>query len=164
MGYEIAPSIRIAAPPETVWDLLVDIEAWWVASNPEHESLEILTNTGTIGEGTRIEVRERIAGIPGVARGEITDFVPERRIVWEAPKARYRYFGFPLTVSEGVAWEISPQDDGRTELTARVWASFPDTLWGRVIEWSFNYVVDGVERDYEHAMRELEYLKRAVEG
>ena len=163
MGYEVAPTIRIAASPEIVWEYLVDIEEWWVKSNPEHESLEILSTTDRIAEGTHIEVRERIAGVPGVARGEITELVPEQRITWEAPGARYRYFSIPLHVSEGVTWEVSP-DDGGSELTARVWASFPDSLWGRVVEWSFKHVVDGVERDYEHAMRELEYVKRAVEG
>jgi len=163
MGYEIAPSIRIAAPPEAVWESLVDVEEWWAASNPEHEPPDILTSTDRIEGGTRIEVRERIAGIPSVARGEITELVSEQRIPWEAPEARYRHVGLPLHVPEGATWEASP-NDGETELTARVWALFPASLWGSVVEWSFKHVLDGVEGDYEHAMCELEYVKRAVEA
>jgi len=47
MGYEIAPSIRIAAPPEAVWEPLVDVEEWCAASNPEHATgaLEYVTRT-----------------------------------------------------------------------------------------------------------------------
>ena len=55
MGYEVEPSIRIAAPQETVWGYLVDVEEWWAASNPEHESPDILTSTDPIEGGTRIE-------------------------------------------------------------------------------------------------------------
>jgi len=161
--YEIAPSVSIDAPPEAVWAYLVDVEGWWVDSNPEHESIEILSGEDELGDGTRLRVRESIAGVPGVAEGEVTEFDPGRRVTWDAPGARYRYFGLPLVVDEGVSWELAPSDGG-TELTARVWASFPDSLVGRIVEWSFEHVLDGVERDYEHAMAELEYIKCELES
>lgn len=160
--YDISPSVTIDAPAEDVWDLLVDVEDWWVASNPEHGSLEIVSDDEELTAGTRLRVEERIAGVPGVAEGEVTAFVPGERVTWEAPRARYRYFGLPLTVAEGVTWELTPAGE-RTELTAHVWASFSDTLLGRLVEWSFVHLLDGVDRDYDHAMRELEYLKRTLE-
>lgn len=160
--YEISPTVTINVPPERVWEYLIDVEEWWVASNPDHESLEVLSNSEDLDEGTRIRVRERIAGIPGVAEGEITEFVSGERLTWEAPSAEYRFYGLPLEVHEGVTWEVTPTRGG-TELTAHVWASFPDTVLGTLAEWSFEHVLRGVERDYQHAMRELEYVKHALE-
>jgi len=161
--YEIAPSITVDASPQTVWEYVRDVEAWWVASNPEHESLEILSADGTLEEGTSLRVRERIAGVPGVATGEVTEVVPQRRLTWEATDARYRYFGLTVHVDESVSWELTPID-GATELTARVRASFPETLVGSLVEWSFEHLLDGVERDYQHAMRELEYIREELES
>jgi len=161
--YEITPSVTIEAPPAAVWARLVDVESWWVDSNPEHESLEVLTDPPVLAEGTRLRVHERIAGVPGVAEGAVTGFVPEERVTWEAPRARYRLFGLPVTVSEGVSWELEPADEGTT-LTARVWASFPAGPLGRLVEWGFDHLLDGVERDYAHAMRELRYLKGQLEA
>ncbi|MFC7130509.1 SRPBCC family protein [Haloferax chudinovii] len=161
--YAISPTVTIDASPEQVWEFLKDVEEWWVASNPDHESLEVYSDGERIEEGTRIRVRERIAGIPGVADGEVTEYVPGERLTWEAPKARYRFYGFPLEVDEGVTWKITPTRGG-TELTARVWASFPDSVLGTITEWTFEHVLHGVERDYRHAMRELEYIKRSLEG
>jgi hypothetical protein len=34
---------------------------------------------------------------------------------------------------------------------------------GTLTEWVFKHVLDGEERDFEHAMRELDYIKEAVE-
>lgn len=159
--FEISPTVTIAAPMETVWEHLVDIEAWWVRSNPAHEALEILDD-GDLGTGTRIRVEESIAGIPGVADGAITAFEPPHEITWEAPSAHYRYLGLDLTIGEGVSWELAPSRNG-TELTARVWGRFPDGVSGKVFEWAFKYLLAGVSRDYEHAMTELEYLKDSIE-
>ncbi|MFI0448857.1 hypothetical protein [Actinomadura sp. 6N118] len=49
----------------------LDLDGWWVASNPEHDTLEHLDDRG-IEVGARVRIREKIAGIPGEAIGEIT--------------------------------------------------------------------------------------------
>ncbi|MFB6189927.1 MAG: SRPBCC family protein [Halapricum sp.] len=161
--FEIEPTISIDASPEIVWEYLIEIEEWWVPSNPEHESLEILSDERALQEGTRIRVKERIAGLPGVAEGEITEYVPRERITWEAPNTSYRYYGLTIHVDEGVSWRLAPTDAG-TNLTAAVWATFPETLLGTVVEWIFKNVLDGVEQDYRHAVMELKYIKEGVEA
>jgi len=161
--FEISPAVEIEAPPDVVWEFLTEIEEWWVPSNPEHESLEILSEHETLREGTRIRVKERIAGLPGVAEGEVTELLPRERITWEAPDTRYRYYGLTIRVHEGVSWMLEPTDRG-TNLTARVWATFPNTLLGTLVEWSFKHLLGGVEKDHEHAMKELEYIKAEIES
>lgn len=161
--FEIEPTIGIEAPPGTVWKYLIEIEDWWVPSNPEHDSLAILSDDEELREGTRIRVREQIAGLPGIAVGEITEFRPPELITWEASNARYRYHGLHISVDEGVSWKLEPAGEG-TNLTAHVWASFPETFFGNLIEWSFKNVLDGVEKDYQHTRKELEYLKETVES
>ena len=146
-----------------VWVFLTEIEEWWVPSNPEHGSLEVLSDHDSLQEGTRIRVEERIAGLPGVAEGEVTEVRPQERITWEAPNTTYRYYGLTIHVDEGVSWKLDPTDGG-TKLTAHVWATFPNTLLGMLVEWSFKHVLSGVEKDYAHAMKELEYIKTEIES
>jgi hypothetical protein len=40
--FEFTESNQIQAPTSVVWELLRDVDRWWVASNPEHDSLERL--------------------------------------------------------------------------------------------------------------------------
>jgi len=45
-----------------------------------------------------------------------------------------------------------------------VWAEFPAGIIGRLLEWYAKSLLNIVDRDREHARRELEYLKAAIEG
>lgn len=105
---EFTEMVTIEAPPAVVWELMQDLEGWWPASNPDHDSLRRL-DAGPLRVGTRVRIREKIAGMPGEATGAITQFEPGHRVTWQAPRARYRWLGLPLTISEGVTWHI----DGR---------------------------------------------------
>ncbi len=49
------------------------------------------------------------------------------------------------------------------ELSAHVWARFPDCACGHFAEWIFRHVLNGPERDYEHAMRELRRIQSRIE-
>ena len=161
--FEFTETIDVEAPPATVWKLLGDLEAWWPASNPEHESLERLDDRGN-QVGAKLKIRERIAGIPGEAVGEITEVEPLSKVTWEAPEARYRWHGIPVTLGEGVTWAIEPLGNDATRLSANVWATFPSGPLGHVIEWTFTRVLDGIRKDREHARAELEYLKKTIEA
>jgi hypothetical protein len=100
--FTFTESVRIAAPRQAVWNVMRDVRDWWPASNREHDSVDVLTEDGEIGLGKRLRIRERVAGIPCDATGEITRFESGRTVAWEAPAARYRLACLRVTVSEGV--------------------------------------------------------------
>lgn len=162
--FEFTESVLIQASPSAVWEVLRDVEAWWPASNPEHDSLERLNDREVTEVGARLRIRERIGGIPGEAVGQITRVDPLSAVTWEAPRARYRWFGFSVTIGEGVTWSIEGRENDTTRLSAHVWATFPAGLRGRLLQAVFTHVVGGVEKDREHARVELRYLKATIEG
>lgn len=160
--FEFTETISIHAAPSTVWDTMHDLEGWWPASNPEHQSLERLDGRG-IEPGAWLRIREKIAGVPGEAVGTITRVEPGSEVTWHAPDAHYRWLGIGFTVGEGVTWRIEPDTSGDTQVSAHVWATFAPGLVGRLTEWIFKHVLNGVPRDREHAHTELRYLKRVIE-
>lgn len=161
--FEFTEAISIHAAPSTVWDVMHDLEGWWPASNPEHESLERLDNRG-IEPGARLRIREKIAGVPGEAVGTITRVEPGAEVTWDAPEAHYRWFGIGFTVGEGVTWRMDSDTGEDTRVSAHVWGTFTPGLTGRLSEWLFQHVLNGVPKDREHARTELRYLKQLIEG
>lgn len=125
--------------------------------------MERLDEGGEIAVGTRLRIREKIAGIPGEAVGTITRLEPGVAVTWEAPQARYRWLGVTVTMGEGVTWRLTPGSADTTRLSAHVWAYFPPHLGGRLLEFAFTRVLDGIAKDREHARTELRYLKRTIE-
>lgn len=160
--FEFTEAIDVQAPPQLTWDVMSDLK-WWVPSNPEHESLERLDDRG-IAVGARLRIRERIAGVPGEYIGELTRVEPMSEVTMEAPAARYRFFGIPFTVGEGVTWRLESADSTTSQISARVWATFPRGLAGHAVAWIFANLLNGIDRDREHARVELRYLKRLIEA
>lgn len=159
----ITARVEIAAPPAAIWKLLVNPEAWWVASNPEeHESLRILGDDRRLRPGTQLRIREKVAGIPCVAEGPIRAMDEGRRLSWSA-HAVYRLLGVRFPIEEGVTWRVRPLPAG-SELSAHVWADFPADWRGRLARWLFLGPLRGERRDRQHAMKELRYLKQRVEA
>jgi len=162
-GFDFTESVVIDAPHPTVWQLLCDIDRWWLASNPEHRSLEHLDDRPATEVGAEIRVRESIGGLPGEAVGTITAVEPGSAVTWRA-RAKYRWLGVTVPVEEGVTWRAEPAGESRTTVSARVWATFPRGPVGRLVTFAFLHLLDGEEKDREHARTELRYLKRTVEG
>ena len=160
--FEFTESIRIEAPADQVWEQLADIERWWMLSNPEHSSIQVQSSDKPIGAGTEVVFEERVAGIPGRAEGRITRWIPGTEATWEG-EAAYQYVGFCFHIREGVSWRVEGRGDTAT-LSARVWAHYPPGVLGRLLEWYTKTVLNVVERDREHARRELVYLKSVIEG
>ena len=160
--FDFKATIDIHTTAAKLWDYLIDIEEWWLPSNPEHIELEILSQDKQIDEGTRIFIREKIAGIPGEIVGEVQEVTEPRRVQWQSDRAEYRFFGIPLSIKEGVTWQIEPLPQG-VELSAHVWAEFPRTWMGKSLEWIFKHVLNGVQIDCEHAKTELRFLKTQME-
>lgn len=162
--FEFTETILVNAPPARVWEVMSNIDGWWLASNPEHESLERVGDDSGIEVGAQMRIKEKIAGIPGDALGVITDVKPSSSVTWEAPNTRYRWHGIPITIGEGVTWSIDARrDDASAHVSAHVWATFPPGVSGRLLEWVFVRLLDGVEKDREHARTELRYLKQLIE-
>jgi hypothetical protein len=160
--FDFTAKLMIDTSVDALWQRLTHIKSWWLASNPEHISLEILAEDYELHVGTPIRIRERIAGIPGEATGQIQTLEETREITWVSDDAMYRFWGLPLSVKEGVTWRVEPQGD-HVQLSAHVWAEFPETWFGGLVEWFFKHVINGVDKDYEHAMTELRYLKETMD-
>jgi hypothetical protein len=160
--FEFTEAIRIEAPVASVWEYVADVEGWWLASNPEHIRINVPGPKSAIGPGTEITFEEHVAGMKGQAKGTITHWIPGTLIEWEG-EARYHYLGFPLRIREGVSWRVDSLEE-ETQLSAHVWAVFPSGLAGRIFEWYAKTLLNVVDRDREHARRELEYLKSAIES
>jgi hypothetical protein len=160
--FEFTEAIVIATPAAAVWAQLADVEQWWPPSNPAHIGIDVCADEGGIGVGTPVVFEEHVAGIPGRAEGTITRWVPGTEARWEGT-ARYRYWGIHFDVREGVSWRIEAQGD-EAKLSAHVWAVFPSTLFGRLLEWYATRVLDVVAHDREHARVELRYLQGLIEG
>lgn len=159
--FEFTEAVKIDAPASEVWEVLQDLEGWWPASNPEHESLERLDDLG-IEVGARIRIREKIAGIRGEAIGTITRVHPGSSVTWETSKACYRWFGVPITIGEGVTWTVTSSGDN-TRVSAHVWATFP-SIASRLLRPIFIRLLSGIENDREHTRIELRHLKRLIES
>lgn len=157
-GFDFTETTRINASAATVWASLIDIETWWLPSNPDHDSIERLDDGHDITVGTRFRIRERIAGVPGTGIGSITHLDPGTSVTWEAHHMRYRLLAVPFTIREGVTWQVEPDGPGRCRISARVWAQFPTGPVGRLLWLVFTHLLNGVNKDRQHARTELEYL------
>ena len=99
--FEFTESIDIHTDLDRAWIFLIDAGHWWRPSNPEHESLEILDEEAqTLTPGSRLRIRERIAGIPGEAVGVVTERVDKDRITWQASAWPPPTCGAPLASTE----------------------------------------------------------------
>lgn len=160
--FQFTESIEIAADAGRIWETLVDIETWWPPSNPEHISIKVQSAGKPINTGTRIDFKEKVAGIKGQAIGSISEWTPCHKATWEG-KALYKYYGIPLHIEEGVTWLIE-EKTGVSDLSAHVWAKFPPSGPGRFLEWYATKILNVIDRDRDHARCELEYLKGIIEG
>ncbi len=159
--FEFTESIGIDASPREIWGVLSDLERWWLPSNPEHISLQIRSAEHKVALGTPIAFRERVAGIEGQADGTVTSFTEGVEAGWEG-RTEYRYMGLRFRMREGVSWRLDA-DGSRSNLSAHVWTHFPPGICGSILEWYAKTILKAVERDRDHARRELGYLKQHME-
>ncbi len=160
--FEFTESIVIDAPPARVWEVMRDVDKWWLPSNPEHISLEHLDDRPATEVGARLRIREKVAGIPADAVGTITAVEQGTAVTWDA-EAAYRLLGIGVDIGEGVTWRIRPEAPSSTVVSAHVWATFPPGIFGKVVAFVFTRLLDGIAKDREHARTELRYLKRTIE-
>lgn len=160
--WEFSADVEIDGERDELWELILDVEDWWQKSNSDHVDATLLDESDRLGPGTRLEIREYVAGLYGEGVGRITTFEEGQRIAWECNEFTYRFYGIPLPVDEGVEWRISELQEGIV-LSVYVWAEFPANVFGSVAEFVAKRLMNGLQKDYYHAMAELEYLKRRME-
>lgn len=56
--FDFTESILIHAPHEKVWNVVRDIDQWWLRSNPDHEALEHLDERPATQVGAKLRIRE----------------------------------------------------------------------------------------------------------
>ena len=94
--------------------------------------------------------------------GTITPIDRGTSVTWEAPDARYRWFGVKVTIGNRVTWTVEPR--GQSALvSAHVWATFR-SIPSRLLEPVFTRLLKGTEKDREHTRVELRYLKHLIEA
>ncbi len=161
--FDFTESIVIDAPPAQAWEVMREVDQWWLPSNPEHASLEHLDDRPVTEVGARLRIREKVAGIPAEAVGTITEVSEGSAVTWDAD-ATYRLLGVSIAIGEGVTWRIEPHAAASSVVSAHVWARFPPGIFGRLVAFVFVRLLNGIEKDREHARTELRYLKRTVES
>ncbi len=133
-------STSISAPPERVWDIIMDVERWheWT---PSITSIEKLT-PGDLLVGSKVRVKQ--PKLP-VAEWTVTAIEPGRRMEWQnkGPGAK------------SVAWHAAePDGDGSKAILGIDQSGIFFSLTG----WYFN----GITRRYVNT--ELEGLKKRAEN
>ena len=122
---EITTHVDIAAPPEAVWQVLMDFPSYsdW---NPFIRTLE-----GTPDVGEQLLVRLRPPGGRMITlQPRVVDFVPGRRLVWHGNL-------FIRGMFDGKhAFELEELDDGSTRFVHREEFTGPlvSLIWGSVGE------------------------------
>lgn len=160
-SYEIKPKMEIDVSKKVLWDFLIDLNGWWVKSNSDHDSLKVHHSGKPVGLNTKITVKEKIAGIPCKATGKITQFNDQQLVEWTA---NYYIWGLKwIKIDAGVRWKLTSIDDHKSTLMANVWADFPNRIGYRLLWFLFKYLMNGIKKDYDHAMKELTYIKKTVE-
>jgi hypothetical protein len=162
-GFSFTEAISIDAPATTVWATLVDIEGWWLASNPEHDSIDRLDDGNDVTIGARFRIREKIAGVPGTGIGVVTHLDPGTSVTWTADRMRYRLLARTITLGESVTWMVAPDGPASSRLSAHVTAQFPAGAKGKILRLVFTQLLRGIDRDRSHARTELEYLRRILD-
>lgn len=62
--FDFTESILIHAPHEKVWNVVRDIDQWWLRSNPDHEALEHLDERPATQVGPNCAFARKSAASP----------------------------------------------------------------------------------------------------
>jgi carbon monoxide dehydrogenase subunit G len=95
-------SIRIAATPERIYDVIMDpacLERWVTI----HAALEHAP-PGPLERGSELTQRLQLAGRGFTVHWKVVENEPARRVVWEGRG--------PMRSQAGVTYELSPDGDG----------------------------------------------------
>lgn len=160
---ELSSQVTIRSSLRSVWEYMNEVEGWWVLSSSDHVSLEFSSAVHSLQKGMHSVLREQFGGIRGESKGMVTHVIPEKEVVWQSERAVYSYLFCKIPLQQTVTWNMQ-ESGGAVVLSMRVRLVFSDTLWGKVCEWYFAYVLRGKRLVTEHSFKELMYIKGAIEG
>ncbi|MDO8474309.1 MAG: hypothetical protein Q7S62_02095 [bacterium] len=160
---ELQAQVAIQSSLRMIWEYMNNVEGWWVLSSSDHVSLEFFSQEHSLQKGMRAMLKEQFGGIRGESRGMIAQVIPEKEVVWESEKAVYSHLFFHIPVKQTVIW-IMEENGKEAVLSMKVRLIFSNTAWGRVSEWYFVHVLRGKQLVSDHSLKELLYIKKAIEG
>jgi uncharacterized protein YndB with AHSA1/START domain len=144
--HEVRQSIEIAAPVTTVFDFVADFRnalEWMYGFN----RFEPITAVST-GQGARVKASGRIAGMPMTTELEITQFIPNHKLV-SVSRSGFKSLS---------AWVFEPVDLG-TKITFIGYYELPLGRLGAFVSvpWLNDLLV-------EHTWKSLKRLKQIMEA
>ncbi|MBI2123843.1 MAG: hypothetical protein HYU04_01220 [Candidatus Wildermuthbacteria bacterium] len=160
---EMRAEVLIHCSPGVIWEYMNNIEGWWTLSNADHVSLEFGSSEHHLQEGMQATLQEQFGGIRGESKGVIARVIPVREVMWQADKAVYSYLLFNIPVKQTVVWNVEERG-GEAVLSMKVLLVFSKTIWGKVSEWYFVHILWGKQLIARHCLKELLYIKKAVEN
>ncbi|MFI0354683.1 SRPBCC family protein [Actinomadura sp. 9N407] len=130
MRFEI--TVGIDAAPETIWDLLIDIEHWprMTASVTQAQRLD----DGAFGKGSRVRVDQPKLQ-PAV--WTVTEFEPGRSFVWESRTPGIVTTGAHIVTDDGVTLSLTQKGAA---------APLLGLLYGRLIRRYVTMEAEGLKR------------------
>lgn len=155
--------VSIQSSVKAVWEYMNNIEGWWALSNSDHVSLKFFSQEHYLHQGMRAVLAEQFGGIRGESQGVIVNIIPEQEVVWQSEKAVYSYLLFKIHLDQTVVWNLQEHEKG-VGLSMTVSLEFFPTLWGKISEWYFAYVLQGKRLIVNHSLNELRYIKKVMEG
>jgi hypothetical protein len=159
---EMRAQTSIRSSSKTVWEYMNNVEGWWTLSSSDHVSLEFFSPEHVLQKGMQATLREQFGGIKGESQGIIVEVMPEKEVVWQSERAVYSYLFFRIPVKQTVLWNMQ-ENHGEFVLSMKVLLVFANTLWGKISEWYFVYVLRGKKLVIEHCLGEMRYIKKEVE-
>ena len=157
--------VHINAYRSEIWDSVTDFEGVFHDSNPVHYETVITSSPKhPFRSGLTFRQEETVGGLRGILDGQVFDVKDGYRYRWKASTESFVGGWSFITVDEGGEVRIVKAAEGRYRLVHRVYGRFPDTIWGRTLNW-FSSAVMGMESDAaSHTLTELEYVKNRLES
>ena len=159
---EVRAEVAIHSSPGAIWEYVNNIEGWWALSSADHVSLEFGSSERHLQKGMQATLSEQFGGIRGESKGVIARVIPVREVMWQAGNAIYSYLFFNIPVRQTVVWNIEERG-GEAVLSMKVLLVFSQTAWGKVSEWYFAHILRGKQLVADHCLKELLYIKKAIE-
>lgn len=156
-------SATIDNSPEIIWDFAADPKNWTASNALEHRGLEIFSKNGLPETGATFHQQEYVGRFFADLEGHFLYVDRPKVCVW-AGIAKYRLLGglLKIRIAEGGTATLTKVENG-WELSHAVFMDYSNSLFGKLLYWTFTHLLDGQRAVFEHANREVVYFKAQLE-